>query len=586
MHLRLPWWLRLASGLGIAALGAVLAIRPTTALGVLILLSALGLIVSGLIGIVMVLQRGGTAAPWILWFGSALAGIFVLSWPGLGVRILALVVGAALLLQALATAVTAVRQRDSLDQRVATGLLGIAGIVAGVLAMSWPDVTLLVVSVGFGAWLILLGLRLAWSAIIGRVGPAAQPGLATEAAPRRNLLQRWMRTIGAVAAIAMAILGMQLSSRVHAGSPVVDGFYDYADVLPDQPGVLLRAEPLDRAVPATAQAWRILYTSTRADGRIALASGLVVTPRDGTRPFPVITWAHGTTGAAQQCAPTLAEDPFDAGAMYVLPAIVEQGWALVSADYFGLGPDGVHPYLIGVESANAVLEARRAASQLADAHLGAESVLWGHSQGGGAALWAAARAGEYAPELGITHAAALAPAAMLPELLANLPHGTGGSVFGAFAFQAYADAYADVTWNEYIRPGAEPILRAIASRCLAEPGVLVSVLEALSLHFDPELFRVDPTTGAFAARLEENVPPAAPGVQILLAQGGVDPLIAPETQRHYVAETCAAGGAIEYREYPGLDHLGLVEPESGLIPELLDWTATIFAGAGPISSCG
>src|SRR5690606_8634300 len=103
-----------------------------------------------------------------------------------------------------------------------------------------------------------------------------------------------------------------VSVRLHRGAPSPDEFYAAPDVVPGEPGVLLRAEPFTRAMPAGSEAWRILYTTTRDDGVPALASGLVVVPADAPAgPLPVIGWSHGTTGYATGCAPTLLAEPFE-----------------------------------------------------------------------------------------------------------------------------------------------------------------------------------------------------------------------------------------------------------------------------------
>jgi len=363
---------------------------------------------------------------------------------------------------------------------------------------------------------------------------------------------------------------------------VVDDFYAAPRVVPDGPGHLVRAEPFTRGVPATGRAWRILYTTTRGDGSAAVASGLVVVPASGAGGWPAIAWAHGTTGFAQDCAPSLLAEPFTSGALFVLPQVLAQGWAVVATDYLGLGTEGPHPYLIGADSAHAALDAVRAARELAGADLGDRTVIWGHSQGGGAALWTGALAGTYAPDLAIDGVAALAPASNLPALIEHLPEVSGGSVFASFAFAAYAATYPDVTWREYIRPGAEATVRAMSGRCLSGPGMLVSVLQVLALRNDPEVFATDPGSGPLGARLRQNIPPATITAPLLLAQGGADSLVDRAAQDAFVDGLCAAGQQVDYRVYAGRDHVPLVEPDSPLVTDLLAWTRDRLDG-GPVA---
>ena len=567
----MPRWLRAIVALAAVVLGAVLLTRPTTALGVLALLIGAGMILAGVLELAArdaepdrPRWRIVTALAWIA------GGLFVLAWPGLTVRVLALVVGVLLIAGGVLGVLAAFRRTRTWDARVADAAFGAAGVIFGILALSWPDITLLIVAVVFAARLIMSGLTELWRTV--------RPGAG--AAPRdpRAGWRRWTRTIGAVATVALAVGAAAVSAALHAGSPVVDDFYAAPRVLPDEPGQLIRAEEVTRDVPDDARGWRMLYTTTDAEGRMRVASGLVVVPAAGDGDWPVVDWSHGTTGAAQPCAPSLLPQPFASGALYLLPQIVDEGWALVATDYIGLGTEGPHPYLVGVPTARAVLDARRAAGQLADARLGEQTVVWGHSQGGGGALWAGALADEYAPDVPLAGVAALSPAADLPGLVANLDDITGGSVFASFVIDAYAALYDDVTYRQYVRPGAEVTVRELATRCLAEPGTAVSLLTLLGLSRDPVVMAADPTTGPLGDRLRENVPPATITAPLLVGQGAADGLVRPDVQDAFVSGLCDAGVSVDYRLYEGRGHTEVVEPDSPLVPELFEWTRARLAG--------
>jgi len=370
---------------------------------------------------------------------------------------------------------------------------------------------------------------------------------------------------------------------VQRGIPRPDAFYDPPDDVPSAPGQLLRSEPFTSAeIPSGAGAWRILYTTTRDEGRPAVASALVVAPVSST-PSPVVAWAHGTTGAASGCAPSVLTDGLGAGAMFVQDDVLAQGWAMVAPDYTGLGTAGPHPYLIGQGEGRSVLDAVRAAHQLTAAELADETVVWGHSQGGHAALWTGMLAPTYAPELQIDGVAALAPASNLPALVDVVESVTGGALFASYVVEGYTAEYPDVSFDALVRPGARILTREMAQRCLAEPGVLVSALTSVAL--DKPIWSGDPSSGVFLDRLVENVPSGRIAAPLLLAQGADDALVTPAAQGAYVDDRCAAGYPVDYRTYAGRGHVPLVEADSPLIPELVAWTADRFADEPATDTC-
>ncbi|SFI49279.1 Uncharacterized membrane protein HdeD, DUF308 family [Microbacterium saccharophilum] len=580
---RIPPWLRAVIAAASVVLGVVIVIRPTSALGVLAVLLGGGMILAGILEFAPTEDeserawwRTVAAAGWLL------GGVFILLWPGITVRAVAVLVGLLLILSGALGVIAAFRRGRTWDARVADGAFGASGIVFGVLALFWPDITLLVVGVVFGARLIMDGIRGLWAIARRRRRDRAAVGpTATASAPRR----RWGRTALGIGSVALAVTAVLVSLPLREVPAVVDDFYAAPRGIPDEPGRLIRAEAFDRDVPVTAQAWRILYTTTGVDGEVRAASGLVVVPLEGDGDWPVIDWNHGTTGFAQHCAPSLNADPFAVGAMYVLPRVIREGWALVATDYIGLGTEGPHPYLIGPPSAHASLDAVRAARELEDADLGGRTVIWGHSQGGGAALWAGALARTYAPEVWVQGVAALAPASDPPALVDHVTEVTAGSIFASFAFASFSAIYPDVTYRDYIRPGAQEVLRAMSERCLTDPATIVSVIAALGQSGDPALFSRSPQIGVLGRHLRANIPPDTITAPLLIGQGGSDTVVVPVTQSVFVDRLCRAEVDVDYRTYAGFQHAAVVEGYSPLIPELFEWTRARFAGEPTERGC-
>lgn len=577
---RLPTWLRAVLDILAVVLGAVLAVRPTTALDVLALLLGGGMILTGILQLVNDAGSTSERANWrtALALAWLLGGAFVLLWPGLTVRAAAVLVGGVLLFAGTLGVVGAFRRGRSADERISDAAFGSSGLIFGATALAWPDITLLVTAVAFGAWLLVIGIAGLWTLIRARRDSSA--------GGRRSRARRWGRTVVAIGAVALAVTTALVTAPLSDTSTVVDEFYAAPRDTPDEPGRLIRAEPFTNQIPADATAWRILYTTTGVDGEVRVASGIVVVPRKGEGPWPVVDWNHGTTGFAQHCAPSLLERPFWAGALFQLPQVIDAGWALVATDYIGLGTEGPHPYLIGPPSAYASLDAVRAAHELDDAHLSTSTVVWGHSQGGGAALWTGALARSYAPEIYLRGVAAIAPAAEPASLVAHLTGVIGGSIFTSYAFASYEAIYDDVSYREYIRPGAQVTVRAMSERCLSDPGILVSGVASIGLSTDPELFSTSPALGSLGRHLRENAPPPTVSAPLLVAQGGADGIVRPSTQQSLVTRFCAAGQLLDYRLYPGFGHTEIVELKSSPLREdLLEWTAARFAGEPVAPGC-
>lgn len=368
-----------------------------------------------------------------------------------------------------------------------------------------------------------------------------------------------------------------------ARPPVPDAFYQPQSVEAGPAGQLLRAEPFTRDVPTGAKAWRILYTTTRADERAALASAIVLLPSDASaHARPVIAWAHGTTGIVAGCAPSLMTHPFLN--VPALEAALKKGWAFVASDYVGLGTEGGHAYLVGDDAARAVLDAVRAARQIGGAQISSNVVVWGHSQGGNSALWSGIRAADYAPDLELKGVAALAPATDLVQLFTQGQSTMFGKIVSAYMLSAYAQTYADIDVNIYAKSGTGFIMRDIAGRCVGGVETLFSVAETFLLP-PSGLFSQSPAQGALGKRLLQNTPNIVIAAPVLIAQGEADDLVLPLVQKQYARARCAEGQSLEFQLYPGRDHLSLVSTDSPLTADLIAWTAARFGNAAPTPNC-
>jgi alpha-beta hydrolase superfamily lysophospholipase/uncharacterized membrane protein HdeD (DUF308 family) len=533
---------RLALGILCIALGAVTAIGPFSSVAGISVLVGLGLI---LVGAPEMARVDPVPMKWLS-IGWLVAGVAVLAWPGVTTRVLAVVAGVALVAGGAWTVAA---------KRVVPG---VASGALGILLVSWPGVTAFVIATAFGCCLVVLGFVNMF------------PGLQF---PTKEI-------VALVAALAVLSVGVP----VHAAQPRPDAFFTSPAGVPAQPGVLLREQAYPRGAPPGARAWRILYTTTRDDHTPAVASALVLaSDRIPAGPRPVIAWAHGATGIARGCAPSLLPDPLGSGAMPGLDEVLGRGWVVVATDYTGLGTPGPHPFLIGQGEARSVLDAVRAARHLTAVTLDARTVVWGHSQGGNAALWTGILAPGYAPDAGVLGVAALAPGSDLPALARLWGAGKGRAIFGAYLVEAYSDTYPDVRFGSYVKGTARIQVRELAGRCLSESRIYLSGFSALL--FGQSIWATDPATGAFGTRLRENVPTGPIPVPVLVAQGLDDQVVPAGIQAGYVQQRCGEGGRVDYRTYPGRDHVGLLAAGSPMVPDLLRWTQDRLDGTPDTATC-
>ena len=350
------------------------------------------------------------------------------------------------------------------------------------------------------------------------------------------------------------------------------------------PGALLDEQPLPNA-PDGAAAYRVLYRSTGLHGEPIAVSGAVIVPAGPVPPGgrPIVAWAHPTTGVVDKCAPSLARVLYRS--IQGLQDMLARGYIVAATDYPGLGTPGVHPYLVGDSEGRAVLDSVRAARQLAGPG-GASNVfaVWGHSQGGQAALFTGLLAGRYAPELNLVGVAAAAPATELATLMMADLDTSGGKNLTAMTLWSWSRVYgAPIT--KVVTPAALPVIDELADACI-ETIFDVLARRGPSRALDRSFLTVDNLADRepWRSLLARNTPgPLPPRIPVFLAQGSTDNLVLPRVTLDYRAKLCRAGSRVEFDLVPGVGHLSTAKDAA---PAVLDWIGDRFAGEPAPSNCG
>lgn len=383
------------------------------------------------------------------------------------------------------------------------------------------------------------------------------------------------------AAAALAILAV-------APATAQTAFYQATEAeLAGAPGTIIRQEPIASA-PQGAIAIRVLYRSTGLSGEPIAVSGVVFVPTGGTPAVGsaphVVAWAHPTTGVATHCAPSLA--PLMQSLLPGLEDMIRQGYVVAATDYPGLGTAGVHPYLIGESEGRAVLDSVRAARTVAESHIGpvdSHFALWGHSQGGHAAIFASQLAPSYAPELQLVGLAVAAPATELATLLRDDAATDGGKNLTGLTLWAWSQLFGDPL-DAVVRPAAIANLDALAADCLDTIVDLVErrgparTLDAGFLSV-PDLTAVEPWGGYMTA----NTPGPTPrGLPVFIAQGEADQLVLPRVTETYIGRLCADGRDVTILMMPGVNH-----GDAGFrsAPTAIPWLTDRFNGVAAANHC-
>ncbi len=380
------------------------------------------------------------------------------------------------------------------------------------------------------------------------------------------------------------LLFLALFLLAASGAKASERFYD-ADVteLLGDPGSIIRVEPM-RGAPMGASAFRVLYRSQDRKGDAIAVSGVIVVPK-GTPPRsgrPVVAWAHGTTGIARKCAPSLRPTVFRT--MHGLRDFLARGYIVTATDYPGLGTAGPHPYLVGVSEGRAVLDSVRAARNFKNADASDRFALWGHSQGGHAVLFAGELAREYAPELHLVGIAAAAPATELgPLIKMDLPSITG-KILGAYALKAWSEVFS-LSLANIVLERSTLVFDRLSNFCNETYGQDFSILLAEQPLEREGFLAVDILTVEPWARLmRENTPKRETrGLPVFIVQGSADTIVHPNVTANFMRDLCRRGTPVSFVGIADGDH------DASAIrgaKHAARWIAARFAGRAERNSCG
>ena len=394
---------------------------------------------------------------------------------------------------------------------------------------------------------------------------------------RHRLRRAWPAAVlGATLSVLAGACGSSASatSRTIPAPAGLPSFYAVPRPLPSEhPGALVKSERLAIAgVHGTV--YRVMYVSETASGRPTPVTGLVLVPSapPPSGGYPVVTWAHGTNGMADRCAPSL--DP--STDIPLANELLDKGWEVVASDYQGEGTPGLLPYLVGVSAARNTIDIVRAARHLPAAHASAAYVVWGHSEGGQTAMFAWHLGRSYAPDLHLEGVVAGAPPSQFSAIYAFLQ----ASPFRYYLFMASAGFH--VAYGSKVAPLGEVLTaKGLSLLPVLEQGCSSHVAAAIDRYPLTDILKANPfTIPAWRRLLEANDPGAftsAPSTPLLMIQGGSDEQIPVVSTQLLAQHFCGLGADLERWIYPGQSHAGVIVPS---FADMVQWIGDRFSG-GP-----
>ncbi|MFC8047429.1 lipase family protein [Nocardia sp. NPDC057353] len=377
-------------------------------------------------------------------------------------------------------------------------------------------------------------------------------------------------------AIAAGACALACATALATGAPAA------AQPAPAAPGTPLSVEalPAAAAMPGAAGTARLLYTSTTVGDAPAPASAAVYFPA-GQVPaggWPVIAWAHGTVGLGDECAYSVGGPAAVERDRSYLGAWLEQGYAVVAADYAGLGVPGEHPYLNGRVAAHNVVDAVRAAHTRYP-ELSNRWAVVGQSQGGGAAVFTARYATEFGgPELDYRGAVATGLPAYLEEVFLalgpNVPPISLGdhlTAYVLYVLDGLRQSHPELDVTGLLTDEGKEWLDRARTACI-EPfadelrGVAIGDLFAKPLASLPDAY------GVLSRQM--GLPESGYDRPVFVGQGLYDKDVVTPQALRWAAVTAAKGEPIRLHTYFE-DHSGAVNAS---LPDSTPFVRELFAG--------
>lgn len=431
-----------------------------------------------------------------------------------------------------------------------------------------------------------------------------------------------MKKMTRFSTLALGVALSILYSVAYADPPMAPFYTSVMKMTPEgKLGQVIKKEKIETAIKG-AQAWKIAYISSDVAGRKTIATGTMLVPvgpvpKEGR---PILAWAHGTTGSAQNCGPSQVIDPTRSLNQYFLAdgnswtdfgipngqEFINQGYVVVATDYQGLGGGGRHQYAVAATNGRDAINSARAASSMKEFGAGKKTIIYGWSQGGGATIAAAslpeyqALQGTAADHLQYLGFVALAPddvAAMIPNVPTDeaaakkLMNGfTEANVPNVFLFAHFMmglwgaqAAFPDLKLTDVLTDEG-----AMIADKLSRNKCVHVMADSFSYAYGDQyksLIKPQPNNSAawLKAFVEGSVKPVKPVAPVVIYWGTKDTAVPPIMHELYQKQMCAMGANVGRNQLPG-EQTHFTTPGVSA-PMYLEWVKDRIAGKPLPNGC-
>lgn len=318
------------------------------------------------------------------------------------------------------------------------------------------------------------------------------------------------------------------------------------------------------------------YKMKGLSGTETQATALVFTPKTAAPAsgWPMVVWAHGTTGVADACAPS--RNVMNDYIKGMISKLLAAGYVVVAPDYEGLGePTGteLHPFLNLKSEAYSITDAVVATHNWLGNKVSKKWLTVGHSQGGQAALGAA----QYADRANLDYkgTVAVAPASQLSLILnvgqsavANatpdkqIPVYASLDTFTALIAAGLRNTNPTLQYNQVFKTPTDTIAQNAESVCSGVLSTQFGTAMGQYAATNGTLATYPRTTDTFMSLpivknfLEKDSQPLQIQVKtpVIIYQGGSDPTVPKVATDTLYGTAKALGTPVEYITNATWDH--------------------------------